>query len=104
MWRITLAVLADACADLDYMDGAEVLLEELIPHAEFNASSANSVEYGSVARFVGRLCTMLERWDEAEQHFEIAFTAHDRMGLSLDRVDAARLRRDASPPQRARRP
>jgi tetratricopeptide (TPR) repeat protein len=34
-----------------------------------------------MARVVGRLATLLERYDEAEQHFEQALVANDKMGF-----------------------
>jgi ferric-dicitrate binding protein FerR (iron transport regulator) len=34
---------------------------------------------GSVELFLGLLATTMERWDEAERHFEAARTMHERM-------------------------
>jgi tetratricopeptide (TPR) repeat protein len=41
----------------------------------------NVIAYGSIARVVGRLATLLERYDEAEQHFETALASNERQGF-----------------------
>ena len=63
------------------------------------------VTQGSVARVLGRLAALLERWDEAEGHFEMA-ACRERAGRlpRVGRLDAPQLRRHAPPPRRSRRP
>ena len=51
------------------------------PTAHTNATLAYIVAWGSMARVVGRLATVLERYDEAEQHFEEALASNERQGF-----------------------
>ena len=67
---------------MEYREGAQALCEQLLPHAAMDASAANIIDFGSTARFLGRVAALLGRWDEAEQFFETALEANARMGFS----------------------
>ena len=81
LWKPTMWMLGEACADVQRRDSAVVLYDALIPFATANAAIIHTVPLGSMARVVARLATVLERYDEAEQHFEEALAANDRMGF-----------------------
>ena len=57
------------------------MYDALLPYDLTNASLSSIQTYGSVARALGRLAAILERWDEAEQHFETALAENDRTGF-----------------------
>jgi class 3 adenylate cyclase/tetratricopeptide (TPR) repeat protein len=80
-WKGTVYLLADACAEVDHLPAAAALHDSLLPYVSANATVGLNVTYGSVARVVGRLAAMLERYDEAEQHFETALASNEQQGL-----------------------
>jgi tetratricopeptide (TPR) repeat protein len=77
----TINLLADACVDVEHRSAAQALYEELGSTASGNAGFLQIVALGSMARVAGRLASLLERYDEAEQHFEHALRENDRMGF-----------------------
>jgi class 3 adenylate cyclase/tetratricopeptide (TPR) repeat protein len=80
-WKATMNLLADACAEAQQHSAALAIYDALLPYVPSNPNVVFAVTYGSMARVVGRLATMLERYDEAEQHFETALASNDRMGF-----------------------
>jgi class 3 adenylate cyclase/tetratricopeptide (TPR) repeat protein len=81
MWMGTIAYLADVCSFLGDRARADVLYQILLPFAGRNVVIGSAVVcYGALTRYLGVLATVLERWDEAERHFEDALTMNDRMG------------------------
>jgi tetratricopeptide (TPR) repeat protein len=81
LWKALRYQQSHACAEISDRGTAAQLYPELIPYASSNATIAHFNAYGSMARVIGRLATVLERYDEAEQHFETALAANDRMGF-----------------------
>jgi len=81
IWKATLYMLADACAEARHDPAGQALYDALLAYAQANAAVNYALALGSVARVVGRLAALLGRWDEAEQHFEMALTANERMGF-----------------------
>jgi tetratricopeptide (TPR) repeat protein len=81
LWMGTINLLADACVDVEHRSAAQALYEELGSTASGNAGFLQIVALGSMARVAGRLASLLERYDEAEQHFEHALRENDRMGF-----------------------
>jgi len=81
LWTATLVVMSDACAEAEYRAPAQSLYDALLPCASGNAAITGIVALGSVTRVLGRLATLLERWDEAEQHYRAAIEANARMGF-----------------------
>ncbi len=81
LWTPTLTMLADACAEIGHGTAGTMLYEALLPHRSENAAIVQTVSLGSIARVLGRLSALLERWDEAEQLFETALEANDRMSF-----------------------
>ncbi len=72
-WLATMTELAEVCVYLGDRPRAAILYDLLWPHARLNAMGAFSTfSYGAVARPLGMLATLLERWPEAEAHFELA--------------------------------
>lgn len=79
-WLVCATVVADVCAYLGDGDCAHKLYDKLIPVAVLNVVGMPECARGSVARSLGVLATILDRHDEAEQHFEAALSANERMG------------------------
>lgn len=82
IWRPTLNTMADACGEIEDRAMAPLLYGAIAPYAGRVAALAPLLPLGSMARVCGRLAMLLERWDEAEQHFEQALEHNARMGFS----------------------
>jgi eukaryotic-like serine/threonine-protein kinase len=87
-WLLRLCSLAQACVLVGDDRGAQRLYELLLPFADRNAVSLSQQPLGPVALRLAMLAAMLERWEEAEAHFE---TALDRCGLLGARAIRARV-------------
>jgi len=95
-WTVTVVMLAEACARLGERESAEKLYELLAPYGEYcGVLSFAEVCTGSNARSLGLLATTLERWDDAERHFEDALTMNERMTspplVARTKVDYAKM-------------
>jgi tetratricopeptide (TPR) repeat protein len=94
-WLLGMSMLAETSALLRRRDSATVLYRLLTPWAELNVGDHPEAIRGSVARYLGILASAVERWDDAELHFEAAIAANERMGLrpwlALTRHDYARM-------------
>lgn len=78
-WLITLALLAEACAIVGDRQHAGALLGLLEPHEMRPVVAGHAtVCLGSVAQYLGRLATTLERFDDAERYFERALEDDSR--------------------------
>jgi class 3 adenylate cyclase/tetratricopeptide (TPR) repeat protein len=116
LWVATMTYLADVCTFLGDRARAATLYELLLPHAHLNVVfKACIVCAGAASRYLGALAMTLERWDDAQRHFDHAlamntalcarpFLAHTqyqyaRMLLARDRAGdsdkAATLLKDA---------
>lgn len=82
IWRPTVNTMADACAEIEARALAPVLYAAVSPYAGRVAALAPVLPLGSMARVCGRLATLLERWDEAEGHFQMALAHNSRMCFS----------------------
>jgi tetratricopeptide (TPR) repeat protein len=71
-WLFSMCVLADPCAFLEDTAAADTLYGLLIPYEDEYAHAPVEAAFGSVARALGVLATTLERFDDAERHFEVA--------------------------------
>jgi DNA-binding SARP family transcriptional activator/tetratricopeptide (TPR) repeat protein len=101
-WLYGMSLLAETSALVGDPDAAATLLPLLEPWAAFNAVDPGEGFRGSVSRYLGQLAATLERWDEAERHFENALEQNEQMGarpwLAYTREDLAKsLRRRNAP-------
>jgi hypothetical protein len=99
-WLFNLCLLGDVSRELDDPTYASSIYDLLLPYAERNAVNPPAACIGSVSRSLAVAATLMERWSEAEQHFEEALGANARMGArpwvvrtSIEWADAL-LRRD----------
>jgi hypothetical protein len=75
LWIAHVATLAHACVLVGDAGRAERLYELLLPYADRNVSTVGDQIYGPVATPLGMLAGLMERWEEAERHFE---AGHER--------------------------
>lgn len=79
-WGMSFVVLAETCWFLRDRDAAALLYERLLPFADrHTVAGPATVCYGSVARVLGLLATLLSRWEEAKRHFKAALQLNTRM-------------------------
>jgi len=85
---------ADCAADLRRTDAAPLLYDQLLPYAD-RFAFLSCTDSGALARPLGRLATLLGRYDDAEQHLRDALAMHERMGARFwtgrTRIDQAEL-------------
>jgi tetratricopeptide (TPR) repeat protein len=79
-WLLAMCFLSEVCAFLSDAERAAVLFETLLPYAALNVVSAPELSVGAASRYLGILASTMERWDEAERHFEHALAMNERMG------------------------
>jgi DNA-binding SARP family transcriptional activator len=82
VWLAHLGLLSEWAAMLDHVEGAAVLYRLLLPYADRNVLAADLHCQGSAARYLGILCTVLERLDEAERWLLQALDMNRRTGAS----------------------
>jgi tetratricopeptide (TPR) repeat protein len=85
---------ADCAADLRRADAAPLLYEQILPYSD-RVAFLSSTDSGSLSRALGRLATLLGRYDDAERHLRDALAMHERMGARFwtgrTRIDQAEL-------------
>ncbi|MBI4517582.1 MAG: AAA family ATPase [Deltaproteobacteria bacterium] len=96
VWVAALAMLAEVCAFLGDAPRAAILYNLLLPHASRCVVISYAIaSLGSAARFLGVLATTMQRWHEAERHFEEAMAMNARIGarswLASGQHDYARM-------------
>ena len=84
-----------ACAaDLRRTDAAPLLYDQLLPYAA-RFVFVFSLDWGAAARALGRLATLLGRYDDAERHLHDALAMHERIDapywIARNRIDLAEL-------------
>lgn len=88
-----LALLAEACWRLGDVARARVLMDRLLPFAEYNIMYAGNTCFGAAARYLGELATACEDWEAAAAYFETAIARNRCMGayapLAWTQHDAA---------------
>jgi DNA-binding CsgD family transcriptional regulator len=82
LWLHTMTMLSETSVALGDTPRAARLYEILLPYADRNVTANTAITcFGSVSYFLGRLATLLSRWEDAARHFEQALTMNERMGL-----------------------
>jgi tetratricopeptide (TPR) repeat protein len=80
LWMASMTFLVDVCTFLGDRVRAATLYQLLLPYAGHMVVVGNAAAcYGALSRYLGALATTLERWDEAERHFEDALAMNARM-------------------------
>ncbi len=82
-WMATIALLSEACHYLgDAAEAAKLydIFSRVSPRTVLVGSGSPYTSLGSSSRYLGLLASTLDRWDEAQRHFEDALAMHERMG------------------------
>ncbi len=81
LWVTCLAYLSEVCAFLGDRERAAVLYRLLQPQDGYCIVLGMGVLFcGAAARFLGMLAATMDRWDDAERHFEEALALETRAG------------------------
>jgi tetratricopeptide (TPR) repeat protein len=80
VWMGTMTYLVDVCTFLKDRARAATLYGILLPFAGCNVIVGNAAAcYGALSRYLGALATIVERWEDAERHFEDALAMNANM-------------------------
>lgn len=106
-WFMTMALLAETCAELHDGDRAARLYDLLAPFADRYVQVIYTTNWGSAHRHLGLLAGAMDRVDDAAAHFESALAANERIGAVLMTAETqtaygALLRRRGAKGDRAR--
>jgi DNA-binding SARP family transcriptional activator len=80
-WLWAMSLVAEAAVLLGDQEGAKAVYDSLVPWAPLNTADHPEGMRGSVAGYLGMLASTMQRWPDAEKHFEDALTANERMGV-----------------------
>jgi tetratricopeptide (TPR) repeat protein len=81
MWMATMTYLADVCTFLHDKARAAMLYGMLLPYEHLNVViGGQAVCCGAVSRHSAALAATLERWDDAQSHFDHALTRNADLG------------------------
>jgi len=78
-WLLSMTLLADVCAIVEDQDAAARLHALLAPYERLYTVAPVEATFGSVARALGVVETVLERFDAAERHFAFAIETERMM-------------------------
>ena len=81
--RPLLAQLAEICASAGTSDQIKQLYDALLPYAGLNVYGEGSDIGGCVSYYLGLLAAAMERWDDAEKHYDEALRLNDQWGYRL---------------------
>jgi tetratricopeptide (TPR) repeat protein len=79
-WLAGISLLADTASKLGDQERAADLYDLLLPWEDRVAVSYADFSVGAVARYLGLLAAVMERWDDAERHFEAALEINEGIG------------------------
>jgi DNA-binding CsgD family transcriptional regulator len=80
LWLTCMVYLAEVCAFLGDAHHAATLYRLLLPYNGYTVVVGATVCYGAASRYLGMLAAVMERWEDAAQHFEDALAMNARMG------------------------
>jgi hypothetical protein len=78
-WLLSMTLLADVCAIVEDQEAAARLHALLAPYEGLYTVAPVEATFGSVARALGVVASVLERFDAAEQHFAVAIETERKM-------------------------
>jgi tetratricopeptide (TPR) repeat protein len=78
-WLLSITLLADPCAFVGDRDAAGRLHRLLAPYEGLYTVAPVEATFGSVARALGVVASVLERFDAAERYFEVAIETERKM-------------------------
>jgi tetratricopeptide (TPR) repeat protein len=78
-WSAGMTVWADVASDLHDVEAAQAIFDRLAPFSSVVAYNM-SMGTGSIAHYLGRLATVLQRFDEADTYFKQGLEVNQRLG------------------------
>ncbi len=79
-WLVGVYLLAELCDYLGDAARAPILYDLLLPYADRNIlTGAPALCTGSASRQLGMMAALMERWEDAERHFEYALVFDQKM-------------------------
>ena len=78
-WLLSMTLLADVCAIVEDHDAAARLHALLAPYEALYTVAPVEATFGSVARALGVIASVLKHFDAAEQHFAVAIETERKM-------------------------
>ncbi len=82
-WLVTINVATDVCTELGDVVRAQQLYDLLLPYADQNITIPVCVVCtGSASRQLGMMASLMERWDDAQRHFDDALAFNQQMNAS----------------------
>jgi len=79
-WLLGMSLLAEVACSLGDTPRMMELYQKLEPYADRVAVGYSEISVGSVSRYLGLLASTLERWEQAERHFEDALQMNEQIG------------------------
>ena len=79
-WLLGMSLLAEVACSLGDTPRMMELYQKLEPYADRVAVGNSEISVGSVSRYLGLLASTLERWEQAERHFEDALQMNEQIG------------------------
>ena len=80
-WLATMAILSTLCVFIGDRERAARIYDLMLPYAERIAMIGwTEVCYGSVSRYLGNLAALLNRYDDAQRHYESAIAMNAKIG------------------------
>ena len=109
-WAIAIYMLCNACLNVRDAESANQLYDLYLPgEMHFTIVGYGVMYWGSRARELGNLASLMGRFDEAEEHLELAISQNSKTGavpwVARSQYDLARMllrRGDPKDRQRAR--
>lgn len=80
VWMVTMCAASLAYWRAGCREGVDELYAVLSRYPDANSSVASASSNGAVAWYLGILAALLQRWDDAERHFEYGMTLNEKMG------------------------
>jgi eukaryotic-like serine/threonine-protein kinase len=80
-WLATMAILTTICVFIQDRERAARIYELMLPYAERNTMIGwTEVCYGSASRYLGNLAALMQRYDDAQRHYEAAISMNAKIG------------------------
>jgi tetratricopeptide (TPR) repeat protein len=102
-WLVAMSLVAETAWLLGRRDLAPGLYDTILPYAHLTAVDLPEATRGSMSRSLGQLALLMERWEDAAEHYEEAIRTNRRMGaapwLALAEREYDELRRRAGSPR-----
>jgi class 3 adenylate cyclase/tetratricopeptide (TPR) repeat protein len=80
LWRPSIFGFTEVCARLRHREASAALYEISTRHSSGVVTVGNSFWVGAMSRSLGQLAAVIERWDDAQGHFQAALDLNEKIG------------------------